>query len=66
MGISSFWGVRGYRIELSEIEAGLLRHEGIKEVVVISHQREGGDKYLCAYIVWNEGVEPLPDTTELK
>ncbi len=42
--------VRGYRIELGEIETRILSYEGIKEVIVIARQEEGGNNYLCAYI----------------
>jgi tyrocidine synthetase-3 len=47
--------IRGFRIELGEIENILLRHESIKESVVLARE-ENEDKYLCAYIVSNEGV----------
>ncbi len=43
--------IRGFRIELGEIEHALLRQPEIKEAVVMAHAREGGDKYLVAYIV---------------
>ena len=43
--------VRGYRIELGEIESQLLNHEKIKDAVVVAKEEEGGDKFLCAYIV---------------
>ncbi|HLP62280.1 MAG TPA: amino acid adenylation domain-containing protein, partial [Candidatus Deferrimicrobium sp.] len=43
--------IRGFRIELGEIENRLLNYPGIKEVVVLAHEEETGDKYLCAYFV---------------
>ncbi|MCP5053521.1 MAG: AMP-binding protein, partial [bacterium] len=43
--------LRGFRIELQEIENRLLKHNEIKEAVVIDREKEDGDKYLCAYIV---------------
>jgi tyrocidine synthetase-3 len=55
--------IRGYRVETGEIESQLLHHQAIKEAVVIHRQRANGDKYLCAYIVWNqdEAVDtPVP------
>ncbi|HLP60943.1 MAG TPA: condensation domain-containing protein, partial [Candidatus Deferrimicrobium sp.] len=42
--------VRGFRVELGEIESRLLKFPGIKETVVLALE-EKGDKYLCAYIV---------------
>ncbi|KAA8786040.1 amino acid adenylation domain-containing protein [Paenibacillus amylolyticus] len=41
--------IRGYRIEVGEVEAALLLVPGVKEVIVIAHEDENGDKSLCAY-----------------
>ncbi|MGE5341679.1 MAG: amino acid adenylation domain-containing protein, partial [Candidatus Omnitrophota bacterium] len=49
--------IRGFRIELGEIEAHLSRHSGIKEAVVIAGNGRGGDKLLCAYVVFEKGHE---------
>ncbi|MCP5103401.1 MAG: amino acid adenylation domain-containing protein, partial [bacterium] len=43
--------IRGMRIEIGEIENRLLRHDDIKEAVVLAHESQAGEKYLCAYIV---------------
>jgi amino acid adenylation domain-containing protein len=43
--------VRGYRVELREVESRLSGYSGIKEVVVVSRESEEGDKQLCAYFV---------------
>ncbi|MFC2146043.1 amino acid adenylation domain-containing protein [Acidobacteriota bacterium] len=43
--------IRGFRIELEEIENQLLRHEEVKEAVLLIKQDQGGDRYLCAYLV---------------
>jgi amino acid adenylation domain-containing protein len=43
--------IRGMRIETGEIENHLLRHDNIKEVVVMAREGDGGEKYLCAYVV---------------
>ncbi|UCH97645.1 MAG: AMP-binding protein, partial [Candidatus Aminicenantes bacterium] len=52
--------IRGFRVEPGEIENQLLKHEEIKEVVLVTKEEENGDKYLCAYIV------PEDETTNEK
>jgi non-ribosomal peptide synthase protein (TIGR01720 family) len=43
--------LRGFRIELAEIEHRLLKNEGIENAVVLAKEDKSGNKYLCAYIV---------------
>lgn len=43
--------VRGHRIELGEIESTLLKHESVKNVVVVDFTKDNGSKALCAYVV---------------
>ena len=43
--------VRGYRIELEEIEHALVKQGGIKEAVVIAREDTPGDPRLVGYIV---------------
>jgi amino acid adenylation domain-containing protein len=43
--------VRGFRIELAEIENRLLNHPGVKEAVVVTRDDENHDRCLCAYTV---------------
>ncbi|MCP5106090.1 MAG: amino acid adenylation domain-containing protein, partial [bacterium] len=45
--------VRGYRIELEEIETQLQTHPEIKEAVIMAKADEQGDHHLYAYIVKN-------------
>ncbi len=42
--------IRGFRVELGEIESQLMKHKEIKEAVVLAPAYENGDRYLCAYI----------------
>ncbi|WP_051250931.1 non-ribosomal peptide synthase/polyketide synthase [Paenibacillus harenae] len=41
--------IRGHRIECGDIEARLMQHEAIKEVLVLDRSDSNGNKYLCAY-----------------
>ena len=49
--------VRGYRVELGEIEARLREHVGVREVVVIAREESPGDKRLVAYYTGAETGE---------
>ncbi|MEO7327241.1 MAG: amino acid adenylation domain-containing protein, partial [Minicystis sp.] len=48
--------VRGFRVELGEIEIVLGQHPAAREVVVIVREDTPGEKRLVAYLVRNEGT----------
>lgn len=54
--------IRGYRVEIGEIERALLLHPKVKEAGVAALNREAGEKYLVAYIVPRQ--MPAPTTSE--
>jgi thioesterase domain-containing protein len=56
--------IRGFRVELSEIESALGRHSEVREVVVVAHEAPGEDVRLAAYVVPKR--EPAPTTSDLR
>jgi amino acid adenylation domain-containing protein len=42
--------LRGFRIEVAEIEAALLRQPGVRQAAVVLHQSESGEKKLIGYV----------------
>lgn len=61
--------VRGFRVELGEIEATLSRYSAVQEAVVVAHEDEcsdsltalGRNKRLVAYVVPTQGCTPTLD-----
>jgi acyl carrier protein len=47
--------VRGFRIELEEVEAHLERHPDVREAAVIDRNGSGGDGVLAAFLVMRDG-----------
>ncbi|MCF2829950.1 amino acid adenylation domain-containing protein [Pseudoalteromonas sp. DL2-H6] len=58
--------VRGFRIELSEIEACLLQLEGVSGAVVLVPQDESGQQRLVAYIEAESGLDKDQAQAHLK
>ena len=59
-----FVKVRGYRVDIDEIETALLECPGVKEAVVGARDNNSGDERLVAY--WVPSVEPGPNVSELR
>jgi amino acid adenylation domain-containing protein len=49
--------VRGFRVELAEIESVLVQHPGIRETAVVALDCEVGGKRLVAYLAGEQGQE---------
>jgi amino acid adenylation domain-containing protein len=56
--------IRGYRVDLAEIERALLAHPLLKDVAVAAWDQEPGDKYLVAYVVPSR--DAAPKTSEIR
>ena len=53
--------LRGFRIELQEIEAALAHHPEVGKSIVVAKQRVGGEKSLVGYVVPSNGNRPSSD-----
>jgi amino acid adenylation domain-containing protein len=57
--------LRGYRIELAEIETVLSEHEAVRDVVVAAREDTPGDKRLVAYVI-GAAVDQAPEANVLR
>ncbi|WP_439628054.1 non-ribosomal peptide synthetase [Gemmata sp.] len=53
--------VRGFRVELGEVEAVLAAHPAVRECVVQHHRDAANHASLAAYVVPHPGADPRPD-----
>jgi amino acid adenylation domain-containing protein/non-ribosomal peptide synthase protein (TIGR01720 family) len=59
--------VRGFRVELAEIEAALTRHPAVREAVVVLREDQPGDRRLVAYIAPAlDASVPVPGVRDLR
>jgi aspartate racemase len=54
--------LRGFRIELTEIEQALEQHAAVQRAVVILNRREDGDNRLIAFVLPANGTQASPKT----
>jgi amino acid adenylation domain-containing protein len=57
--------VRGFRIEMGEVEAALASHPGLSAVAIAAHPAVAGSKRLVAYVVPHPGAA-APPAAELR
>ena len=53
--------VRGYRVELGEVESALLQEPGIIDCAVVIRSAGDIDKLIVAYVVTRDGRPPMPE-----
>jgi len=58
--------IRGYRIETAEIEAALLRHPAIEDVLVMPREDHPNDRRLVAYYSTNPSTSDRPSSSGLR
>jgi amino acid adenylation domain-containing protein len=56
--------VRGYRVDLTEVQKALLSHNGVKDAVVVAPETETGDARLIGYFTCRS--EPGPTIRDLR
>ncbi|HVG44405.1 MAG TPA: amino acid adenylation domain-containing protein, partial [Longimicrobium sp.] len=58
--------VRGFRVELGEVESALAAHAAVKEAAVLARETEGGDRRLVAWWVPSDEGADGPDAAALR
>ena len=54
--------IRGYRVELGEIEIALGKINGVKGCAVVCRTNQAGEKQLVAYLVLDQNISPTEET----
>jgi amino acid adenylation domain-containing protein len=58
--------VRGFRVELGEIEAALNRHPAVRQAAVIACEAGAGNRELVAFVASHDGAAPALDLASLR
>ena len=58
--------IRGFRVELAEVEAALQIQQGVSQAVVLGQQDAVGDWTLVAYLIMQPGIEENADMLRKK
>jgi amino acid adenylation domain-containing protein len=58
--------VRGYRVELGEVEAALLRQDGVGDAAVVARQGADGETELVAFVAFADGTSPAGASSRLR
>lgn len=53
--------IRGFRIELGEIETIIMQYPNVQQALVIPVNKNGQDKVLIAYVIWENQQKMLSD-----
>ncbi len=48
--------IRGFRVELGELESEIINYQGISEAIVVVNKDRKNDAFLCAYFVANQPI----------
>lgn len=52
--------VRGFRVELGEIETALIKHDAVREAVALIKEHMG-DKHIVSYLLLEDHIDETPD-----